>query len=281
MKFYYVNHLGKKVDFSAFPYLFQEGDILDWDYTYDTKNDSEIINVRKVVKERTIKIAIVPDFSEKLNQRKESLKKAADYLLDVLQEDVNANIDGKLYTDTGYYLSCRIFGSKKTDWNIGLPVMFNEFAVISPAQFWVKEILLSYPISNGDTKSIFLDFPYDFPFDYTSLQKGISTLKNDHYADVHFKMTIYGPVVDPMVSIEGYNYEVHTTVEENEYLIIDSVQQTVTRTQKNGEVVNEFDNRSFQNSVFQKIPHGDLNVVWSGNFGWDIILYQERSEPKW
>lgn len=94
-------------------------------------------------------------------------------------------------------------------------------------------------------------------------------------------MTIYGPVVDPIINIGNYPYKVDTTVEENEYLTIDGTKNTVERTLADGTIINEYNKRSFENSVFRPIPPGNNSVLWSGDFGWDITLYQERSEPKW
>lgn len=33
--------------------------------------------------------------------------------------------------------------------------------------------------------------------------------------------------------------------------------------------------------LFAKIPPGSSTVSWSGDYGWEITLYIERSEPRW
>ena len=34
-------------------------------------------------------------------------------------------------------------------------------------------------------------------------------------------------------------------------------------------------------TIFDKIPSGDLNIVWTAAFGFDLTLYLERGEPTW
>ena len=64
MDFYYVNHKGKRIDLSDYPYLFQSGDILEWTYSYDTSEGerNQTSNFRKSVKEFSVKIAVLCDF---------------------------------------------------------------------------------------------------------------------------------------------------------------------------------------------------------------------------
>ena len=88
MDFYYVNHNGKRIDLSDYPYLFQSGDILDWIYTYDTSEGekNQVSNFRKVAKEFSVKIAVLCDFSIPLNERKEEWNQAVDSLVELFEE---------------------------------------------------------------------------------------------------------------------------------------------------------------------------------------------------
>ena len=54
-------------------------------------------------------------------------------------------------------------------------------------------------------------------------------------------MVIYGPCVNPKVLMNGYPYEVLTTLEKNEYLIINSSEQTIMKYLSNGTIANLFD----------------------------------------
>ena len=104
MKFYYINSRGEKLDLSDYPYLFQEGDLLDSSWEKDNDKD-RYRNIRKTAGEKTFKIAVVPDYTKPLSERKREYVNAINHIADVLEYDVCNNAYGKLFTDSGYYLS--------------------------------------------------------------------------------------------------------------------------------------------------------------------------------
>ena len=56
----------------------------------------------------------------------------------------------------------------------------------------------------------------------------------DHYAPCEFLMTIFGPAVEPRIVINGHPYQIYTTLDENEYLQIDSRNNQVIKYLANG-----------------------------------------------
>ena len=114
MKFYYINSRGEKLDLSDYPYLFQEGDLLDSSWEKDNDKD-RYRNIRKTAGEKTFKIAVIPDYTKPLAERKREYVNAINHIADVLDYDVCNNAYGKLFTDSGYYLSCQILDSNKSD----------------------------------------------------------------------------------------------------------------------------------------------------------------------
>lgn len=210
----------------------------------------------------------------------ETRKESANHFFEVTEKDIIEKKPGRLYLDD-QYKKCYIIGAKNEGKQERRNVVRMELGIYAEQPDWMKEVTISYPKYEEGGGESYLDFPYDFSYDYTGTQKGISVLENEHYADTNFKMTIYGPVKDPVVNIGGYPYQIYTTVEENEYITIESADNSVIRTLPDGTEINEYDNRSFVDSVFRLIPPGRHNVMWSGDFGWDITLYQGRSEAKW
>jgi hypothetical protein len=93
-------------------------------------------------------------------------------------------------------------------------------------------------------------------------------------------MTIFGPVVNPQITINGYTYIIYMSVAEGEYLVVDSRAKTVTLYGEGGVQTNAFDNRNKAESVFEQIPGGNLQVVWDATFGFNLTIYHERSEPR-
>ena len=126
-----------------------------------------------------------------------------------------------------------------------------------------------------------MDYEYDYQYDYTSQKIGTSDWYIDHYQPSEFEMTIFGPCVNPRILIDGYPYEVFDTLENNEYIVIDSRQNSVIKHLSNGTVQDLYDLRAKEESVFEPIPSGYLNLSWSGLFGFEITLYIERGEPRW
>lgn len=70
-------------------------------------------------------------------------------------------------------------------------------------------------------------------------------------------------------------------LEDGEYLEIDSVAGTIFKVMATGIRVNCFHNRGLVDSVFRPIQSGRQTIDWSGKFDFDIILYEERSQPRW
>ena len=76
-------------------------------------------------------------------------------------------------------------------------------------------------------------------------------------------------------------YQVDCEVGEGEYLTVDSTTKKIFVTKNDGTIVNCFNSRNKNSYIFEKIPSGNNAVTWSGEYGFDVILMEERSEPKW
>ena len=97
----------------------------------------------------------------------------------------------------------------------------------------------------------------------------------------NFRIVIYGPVINPTIYIAGHEYTVNIEISENEHLTIDSIERTIVLTRYDGTLFNAFGDRNKASYIFQKIPKGNCVVAWDGSFGFDVVLCEERSEPKW
>jgi len=125
-----------------------------------------------------------------------------------------------------------------------------------------------------------VDYPFDFSFDYLT-DIASTSLVNGHFVPANFKIVVYGPCVNPSINIAGHTYQVDCTVADGEYLTIDSTAKKIFTTRNDGSTVNQFNNRNKSSYIFEKIPSGANPVTWNGDFGFDVILMEERSEPKW
>lgn len=148
-----------------------------------------------------------------------------------------------------------------------------------PYPYWIEDKRISFKATDGQ-QSGGIEFPIGFPFDLGKTSRGKNAVNNTHYIPTSFLLTIYGPCVNPTITIGGNVYKVNTTVGVGEYLEVDSINKTVRRKTSTG-FVNEYNNRAKSQSIFEPIQPGINALIWSGTFSFDLTLHQERSELKW
>lgn len=208
-------------------------------------------------------------------------KEIENILFEAFERDINTKRPGKLLYDD-YYIECYITASETSpDEYFGLKKTITAYC---PYPFWIKETTYQYfPEPPEAVKYTELEegimFP-EFPFDFCT-ETGEEILNNPSFNDSNFIMTIYGFAENPQVSIAEHPYKVETTINEGEQLVINSLTHTVQKIGRLGEITNLYNARGKIYSVFKKIPPGTNALQWSGGFGVDIILFDERSEPKW
>lgn len=178
-----------------------------------------------------------------------------------------------------YYIECYIVMSstEPDEYNV---YTNNEIDIYCPYPFWIKEETKEFHPRIAPEGEQYLDYPFDYAYDYYYGNPGIETWQTGFPFESEFRMTVYGPTVTPRVLINGYPYQINVTLEENEYAVIDSRANTVTRYLATGQGQNIFDLRDKSQSIFQPIQGGTLIFNWSGAFGFDLTLYEERSEPR-
>lgn len=197
-------------------------------------------------------------------------------LHDDFENDVRSRKTGKIVWGS-YYVNCFITSSD-THPSDERPETVNVIGIYCPYPFWIEEMLVSMPPSQVTTGT-FLDFPYDFEYDYTAPAVGQKNVQSDFPFESEFEMIIYGFVDNPRVTINGYSYVLYTTIPQGAYVVIDSRQKTIMQY-NNGTQTNMFNYRNKTDSVFQKIPSGNLDITWDSSFGVDLKIYHERSEPR-
>lgn len=125
-----------------------------------------------------------------------------------------------------------------------------------------------------------IDYPYDYAYDYALPLKGQNITCNS-VGENAFKICIYGEADNPSIIIGEQTYTINGFIRKGESLLIDSLARTITLTTEKMQKVNWLDKRSRESYIFQPIPSGTLTVRWNGNFGFDLTVFEERSEPKW
>lgn len=155
----------------------------------------------------------------------------------------------------------------------------NKIQILAPYPFWIKEekVVLT---TTSETTGGYLDYPYDYNYDYTAPEIGKKVVPSDSPFTSEFRMIIYGLAVNPRIVINGYPYILYATIPSGAYVIVDSKQRTIMLYKRNGQKMNIFDFRNKSDSIFEKIPAGNLDIVWNATFGVDLTIFREKSEPE-
>ena len=272
-KLHYRNHLGEGIIFGQDGFFVNENDLRDFTWGYTSKNN-RISSFQKGVVKKTLNV-IIACTSEEDGLAKRNI------LFEICEKDVLANNHGKIIIGA-YYMKCFVIGSKKTEYLYNDHTMKVKLTVVTDFPVWVKESTTIFRVEGegGSTEGLYLDYPYDFPFDY-AYELAMQNLINEGFVATNFRLVIYGSCSKPRIFIGGHEYLINTDVGNGEYLVIDSSEKTIMLVRSNGEMENRFNSRNRSSYVFEKIPVGANAVTWEGDFGFDVTLLEERSEPKW
>ena len=267
----YQNHQNEVFDFGKDGIYVNSNNLHDYEWKATTRGN-RIGALTRQISTRKLPIIIMCKTEE------EGIR-ARNRLLEVVEKDVLAMKHGKIIIGN-YYFRCFVTKSVKDNYLTNRRHMTVNLTLTSDYPYWVKESTVPFRNDEGTGQGIGLDFPYDFSYDYYSVLMN-TTLFNSGFVPSNFKLIVYGLANDPTISIGGHTYQVNCDVEEGEYLTIDSTTKKIFLTKNDGTIVNQFNNRNKESYIFEKIPVGGSAVTWSGSFGFDLILMEERSEPKW
>lgn len=275
MELYYENSEGEILDFTKAPYLARDiSELLDYDWKY-------VISGKRI-KGFEKEIAEIPMIINVLADTTKEYTNYCNELFDITETDVLKNVKGRLYYE-GQYVLCNLVGSKKKDWCMGVDFQMNYMRLVTDSPFWITEKKYSFPVvANIATleEENYLKYPFNYPYNYKS-DAILSYLKNDHISACDFKMIIYGPCTNPKIYISDNIYEIETTLQESDYIVITSNPKRVIKYLEDGSTENIANSRNKKYNIFAKIPPGNNIVNRNGTFGLDVIIYQERSEPRW
>lgn len=270
-QFRYQNHLGEVFEFGKDGIFVDTNDLHDyeWDVTrkgnrinrFDRSTDDKKIPVKIICKTDELGVA------------------ARNKLHEVTEKDVLAGMHGKILIGD-YYYKCFVTKSEKSSYLLSKCLMDVKLTLSTDHPAWVRESMHAYRKTGMSGNNAFFDYSFDYPHDYTA-ETASGTLVSGAIADSNFRMIIHGTCINPIVYINGHAYGVRCTVGAGEYLTIDSVTKKIFLTAVDGTVTNLFNRRNRESYIFKPIPPGQNNVTWEGNCGIDIVLIEERSEPKW
>ena len=265
----YKNHLNEVFEFGKDGIFVDTNELHDYEWNVTTMGN-KISAFDRGVSKRKLPIVIICDTEEKGVA-------ARNKLMEVVEKDVLAMKHGRIILGD-YYSRCFVTKSQKKNYLNTKRWMEVTLTLTTDFPYWTKETTHSFGKAVGASGGTNLDFPFEYPFDF---HFGSQELTNDNFVASDFRMIIFGACANPAVYVAGHLYQVNCSVASGEYLTIDSVSKKIYLTANDGTVTNVFNLRNRDSYIFEKIPSGANAVIIEGDFGIDITLMEERSEPKW
>lgn len=267
---YYKNHQGQVLNLVGEIYRMQTADLFDYEWEPYTQSGF-ITAFEKGIVSRSAVLTITADSAVAYND-------AIDHFYEVAEIDVLNMKPGRLYIGK-QYMSCYIASSEKREWEYGIEQLDTEIRIYTDDPYWKKEACYEFKasqITSTDNKK----YPNRYAHRYAN---GLTNtyITNEHFWDANFLLRIYGPCVNPMVAIDGHAHLLHIVLDSGEYVEVESKKGMILKTMISGQKVNSFHCRDKENDIFRKIPPGKKTINWPGKFNFDLILYEERGEPKW
>ena len=138
----------------------------------------------------------------------------------------------------------------------------------------------------GSTISGGLDYPYDYEHGYSQPTAG-GHINTNAIVPCVPKLTFYGAVSNPHITIAGNLYKVNRNVSSGARIEVDGKFKTVKHIAQDGTVIDAFADalrgtgEGGGEYIFQPIPSGELEITWDNSFGVDVQWYEEAGEPPW
>lgn len=143
------------------------------------------------------------------------------------------------------------------------------------------------PGAGSGTVGVGHGYDYGYAYGYPYSEGTSREIEVDSIVASPFRIIVYGPAVRPSVTVGGNRYQVSTDVPDGGYLLIDSIEGTVTKVAKNGYKTNALPDAVLGGGVgsgsyiFEDIPAGTSAVSYDGSFGWDLDVYREDGAVPW
>lgn len=272
-KIIFQNHLGEEIESGRGGFYVNSNDLRDYTWSYE-ENSNRIVGFKRGIVKKSIPIFI-------LTERDEDAINLKNQIADLSEKDIFDTKPGKIIIND-CYLRGYIYESKKTKYFYNDRFLQSTLKFVTDEPFWITESTKSFLPLSKNTDYPYLDYPYDYDYDYMPDIIPVGYINLGHYAPCKYLLKIYGPAIDPAVTIGGLVRQVYTTLEAGQYLLIDSRDKTVKRVLNDGAVLDEFNNRCRgTKTIFEPIAPGMNEVIGSNTFGFDLTLFVERSEPKW
>lgn len=276
---YYENSQGIQIRFDDANIRVKESELRDFTWSYSLSHKpsgygSRLNRFSRSAVEKPIGLVIRGRSREECIATLNKLNAAT-------ESDITRKKPGRLFLD-GQYLICYLGISSKIDsWRGGFHFLEKTLTILALMPFWYTEVTQAFRAGEVDSSPNGKRYNGRYPYQYgTGYANKI--LFNDHHSETPAVITMYGPCEDPQIYIARNLYGISGAgASAGERIVLDQLERTIYRVSVTGETTNLFDYRIKSSDQFIPIPSGDVPVQFSGEFGFDVKLMQQRSEPKW
>lgn len=210
---------------------------------------------------------------------------SADALRLAADADLASMTPGTLDFD-GWEQRCYIAGVEAKAVTGGAAVVKLEVVLLDGV--WRKKESYEFrPGAGSGTVGAGHGYDYGYAYGYPYSEETSREIEVGSIVASPFRIIVYGPAVRPSVTVGGNRYQVSTDVPDGGYLLIDSIEGTVTKVAKNGYKTNALPDAVLGGGVgsgsyiFEDIPAGMSTVSYDGSFGWDLEVYREDGAVPW
>lgn len=267
----YTSSNGQTYDLKVGHFRTREADYHDYAWIPQVVKQQYGANVYRFDREAKVYTATMSVFGSDAERRT-----FLNLLHAAFDHDIVTMTPGRI-THGEYYIECFITESSTY---YDEPWTQNVLKIYCPYPFWRRDIKNDLRASEAFEYQ-YLDYPYGFKYDYKATLPGYSSIHNPGIKPADWKLIIKGYADNPYVVIGDMTVGVNSIIGEQEKLIISSKEKTVIKITTNGDVVNLFNRRIKSHSIFEPLPFGHINVMWSGLYDIELTVYEERSEPLW
>ena len=268
----YRNHLNEEFHFDENGAFLNAGGLRDYSWKAVNKNN-RISVLEKDVTQFKLPIYIIAPTEEKGIELKNQL-------FEIVEKDVLAMEKGRFIVGD-HYLQCYVTASSKSEYLKSARCMKVTLTVQTDSPFWIKESKYGFYKIPTYADHAHLDYNFDYPIDYWVGSHNSRILRNSAFTDSNFRMVIYGYCNYPQIKIGDHLYQLNVAIIAGSRAVIDSEKKTIVLIDKDGNETNIFSKRNRDSYIFKKIPAGLVHVELGEAFDLDIIIKEERSEPKW
>ena len=207
----------------------------------------------------------------------------ADALRRACDADVESLSPGAICVDDTYSMRCYIVESTTQAAYRDHVALSLKAVLLDP--YWWSESRLYFPAGLDDSG---LNYEHNFEHNYGH-SSGKAYVDVTSLMGAQPKITFYGPCTSPYVTIGGNRYQVNQQVLSDYSLVIDATSDTpsVTLYDQYGSAESVFDKavrtggRGGGSYAFDPLPHGRLEVTWSGAFAFELRWRERDTEPPW